>query len=64
MAETGGPGQGSAPTTVQNAMGTVDSGYNSYHAHASLYSAPPANAGPFSHKAGGYGSSYGTHYGY
>lgn len=54
-------GGGSAQT--QPAAPT-DQGYNSYAAHGSVYASPPNNAGHAGHAAGGYGSVYGTNYGY
>ncbi|EXB93216.1 Poly(rC)-binding protein 1 [Morus notabilis] len=42
----------------------TDQGYNSYAAHGSVYASPPNNAGHAGHTAGGYGSVYGTNYGY
>ncbi|XP_059440277.1 flowering locus K homology domain isoform X2 [Corylus avellana] len=56
MAEAG------APTQVQSG-GTTDPGYNSYAAHGSVYASPPSNPGNAGH-AGGYGSVYGSNYGY
>ncbi|XP_065852150.1 flowering locus K homology domain isoform X1 [Euphorbia lathyris] len=40
--------------------GSADQGYNPYAAHGSVYASPPSNPG----HAGGYGSVYGTNYGY
>ncbi|VVA12932.1 PREDICTED: flowering locus K homology [Prunus dulcis] len=51
-----------APQPTQTA-GSVDQGYNSYAAHGSVYSSPPSNQGHAGH-TGGYGSVYGSHYGY
>ncbi|XP_062084451.1 flowering locus K homology domain isoform X2 [Humulus lupulus] len=52
---------GSAAQT--QATGSTDQGYNSYAAHGSVYASPPSNSGHAGH-AGGYGSVYGTNYGY
>lgn len=43
--------------------GSADQGYNSYAAHGSVYASPPSNPGHAGH-AGGYGSVYGSNYGY
>lgn len=65
IAEAAAPGQAAPQATVQNPMEPVDQGYNSYSGHGSIYEAgPPANAGPLAHLGGGYGSAYGTNYGY
>ncbi|XP_010278104.1 PREDICTED: LOW QUALITY PROTEIN: flowering locus K homology domain [Nelumbo nucifera] len=58
MAEAAGPTQ----TPVG---GTTDQGYNSYPPHGSMYASPPSNnTGPAGQTAAGYGSVYGTNYGY
>lgn len=44
--------------------GSTDQGYNSYVAHGSVYTSPPSNQGHVGHTGGGYGSVYGTNYGY
>ncbi|XP_059652816.1 flowering locus K homology domain [Cornus florida] len=44
-------------------VGSTDQGYNSYNAHGSLYASPPSNPG-LAGQTGGYGSVYGTNYGY
>ncbi|GMY20803.1 flowering locus K homology domain isoform X1 [Fagus crenata] len=56
MADAGAPIQ-------PQAGGTTDQGYNSYPAHGSVYASPPSNPGHAGH-TGGYGSVYGTNYGY
>ncbi|XP_015576569.1 flowering locus K homology domain isoform X2 [Ricinus communis] len=56
MAEAG------APTQAQTG-GSTDQGYNPYAAHGSVYASPPSNPGHAGH-TGGYGSVYGTNYGY
>ncbi|KAK4596505.1 flowering locus K homology domain-like isoform X2 [Castanea sativa] len=58
MVDAGAPPPQQAP-----AGGTTDQGYNSYPAHGSVYASPPSNPGHAGH-AGGYGSVYGTNYGY
>lgn len=58
MVDAGAPPPQQAP-----AGGTTDQGYNSYAAHGSVYASPPSNPGHAGH-AGGYGSVYGTNYGY
>ncbi|KAF8394327.1 hypothetical protein HHK36_020535 [Tetracentron sinense] len=54
-----------AAGSTQSAMGgPTDQGYNSFPAHGSMYGSPPSNPGHPGHTAGGYGSGYGTNYGY
>ncbi|XP_068660395.1 flowering locus K homology domain-like [Aristolochia californica] len=56
-----------AAGTTQNPPSSVDPGYNSsYQSHGSMYSSPPAGTGHAGHTGtgGGYGSVYGTNYGY
>ncbi|KAJ7978131.1 RNA-binding KH domain-containing protein [Quillaja saponaria] len=53
MAEAAAPAQ-------QQSGGSADQGYNSYPPHGSVYASPPSNPG----HAGGYGSVYGSNYGY
>ncbi|KAE8712161.1 Flowering locus K-like proteiny domain [Hibiscus syriacus] len=48
-----------APAHAQ-AGGVPDQGYNPYAGHGSVYASPPTNSG----HAGGYGSVYGSNYGY
>ncbi|MBA0737455.1 hypothetical protein Gogos_010919 [Gossypium gossypioides] len=48
-----------APAQAQ-AGGVADQAYNPYAAHGSVYASPPSNPG----HAGGYGSVYGSNYGY
>ncbi|XP_044482874.1 flowering locus K homology domain isoform X2 [Mangifera indica] len=43
--------------------GSTDQGYNPYATHSSMYGSPPSNPGHTSH-TGGYGSVYGSNYGY
>lgn len=52
-----------APAAAQNAMGSMDHGYNSYQTHGPSYGSPPSNSGHAAH-AGGYGSTYSGNYGY
>ncbi|KAA8537053.1 hypothetical protein F0562_029531 [Nyssa sinensis] len=56
MAEAAGPAQ-------THSSGSTDQGYNSYAAHGSVYGSPSSNAG-LAGQSGGYGSVYGTNYGY
>ncbi|KAK4402193.1 Flowering locus K homology domain [Sesamum angolense] len=55
MAEAGGP-------QPQHST-SADQGYNSYGAHGSLYTSPPSNPN-HAGQTGGYGSVYGSSYGY
>ncbi|KAJ9180070.1 hypothetical protein P3X46_008360 [Hevea brasiliensis] len=54
--------EAAAPTQTQTG-GSTDQGYNPYAAHGSVYASPPSNQGHAGH-TGGYGSVYGTNYGY
>ena len=56
MADAGAP----QPTPTP---GSVDQGYNNYATHGSVYASPPSNQG-HAGQHGGYGSVYGSHYGY
>ncbi|GAV90702.1 KH_1 domain-containing protein, partial [Cephalotus follicularis] len=47
---------------TQNA-GPAEQGYNPYGGHSSMYASPPSNPGHAGH-TGGYGSVYGSSYGY
>ncbi|OMO71944.1 hypothetical protein CCACVL1_18029 [Corchorus capsularis] len=47
----------------QQPGGGADQAYNPYAAHSSVYPSPPSNPGHAGH-AGGYGSVYGSNYGY
>ncbi|KAL6009731.1 hypothetical protein ACLOJK_000160 [Asimina triloba] len=47
-----------------NPPGPIDPGYNSFQARGPMYASPPPNSGPATHASGGYGSAYGTNYGY
>ena len=51
-----------APTQAQTGGG-ADQAYNPYAAHSSVYASPPSNPGHAGH-TGGYGSVYGSNYGY
>ena len=52
-----------APAQPPPGVSAADQGYNPYPAHGSVYASPPSNQGHAGH-AGGYGSVYGTNYGY
>ncbi|XVF06349.1 hypothetical protein REPUB_Repub06bG0040300 [Reevesia pubescens] len=56
MAEAAAPAQGQAG-------GVADHAYNPYASHSSVYASPPSNPGHTGH-TGGYGSVYGSNYGY
>ena len=62
MADAAAAAAGGGSAQVQPTAAT-DQGYNSYAAHGSVYASPPNNAGHTGH-ASGYGSVYGTNYGY
>lgn len=47
----------------QQMGGSADQGYNPYATHGSMYGSPPSNPGHAGH-TGGYGSVYGSNYGY
>lgn len=49
-----------APQAQTQMGGSTDQGYNPYASHGSMYGSPPSNQG----HAGGYGSVYGSNYGY
>ncbi|KAL5837756.1 hypothetical protein ACOSQ3_014925 [Xanthoceras sorbifolium] len=51
-----------APAQTQMG-GSADQGYNPYASHGSMYGSPPSNPGHAGH-TGGYGSVYGSNYGY
>ncbi|XP_038716028.1 flowering locus K homology domain-like [Tripterygium wilfordii] len=51
-----------APGQAQQGR-SADQGYNPYASHGSMYASPPSNPGHGSH-TGGYGSVYGSNYGY
>ncbi|XP_022742612.1 flowering locus K homology domain-like [Durio zibethinus] len=53
--------EAAAPAQAQT--GAVDQAYNPYAAHSSVYASPPSNPGHAGH-TGGYGSVYGSNYGY
>ncbi|GLT80874.1 hypothetical protein SLA2020_522850 [Shorea laevis] len=55
--------EAAAPAQPPPAGGSADQGYNPYAAHGSMYASPPSNPGHAGH-AGGYGSVYGSNYGY
>ncbi|KAL6989451.1 hypothetical protein U1Q18_015200 [Sarracenia purpurea var. burkii] len=55
--------EAAAPAQAQTG-GSTDQGYNSYAAQGSVYAPPPSNAGLPGQTGGGYGSVYGTNYGY
>lgn len=55
---------GAGASAQAQAGGSTDQGYNSYAGHGSVYASPPANQAHASHAGGGYGSVYGTNYGY
>ncbi|OMP11659.1 hypothetical protein COLO4_03736 [Corchorus olitorius] len=52
-----------AGSAQQQPGGGGDQAYNPYAAHSSVYPSPPSNPGHAGH-AGGYGSVYGSNYGY
>ncbi|XVF31083.1 hypothetical protein REPUB_Repub16aG0115000 [Reevesia pubescens] len=52
-----------AAAPAQAAGGAADQAYNPYAAHSSVYASPPSNPGHAGH-TGGYGSVYGSNYGY
>ncbi|KDP23685.1 hypothetical protein JCGZ_23518 [Jatropha curcas] len=54
--------EAAAPAQAQTG-GSTDQAYNPYAAHGSVYASPPSNQGHTGH-TGGYGSVYGTNYGY
>ncbi|KAJ0080048.1 hypothetical protein Patl1_23261 [Pistacia atlantica] len=54
--------EAAAPSQAQMS-GSTDQGYNPYATHSSMYGSPPSNPGHASH-TGGYGSVYGSNYGY
>ncbi|KAA8544882.1 hypothetical protein F0562_019723 [Nyssa sinensis] len=54
--------EAAAPAHTQT-VGSTEQGYNSYAGHGSMYASPPSNAG-LAGQTGGYGSVYGTNYGY
>ncbi|WCJ39951.1 RNA-binding KH domain-containing protein [Euphorbia peplus] len=61
MAEAAAAAAAAAPTQAQTGGSAEQGGYNPYAAHGSVYASPPSNPG---HAGGGYGSVYGTNYGY
>ncbi|XVE62795.1 hypothetical protein DITRI_Ditri06bG0148600 [Diplodiscus trichospermus] len=54
--------EATAPAHAQTGGG-ADQAYNPYAAHSSVYTSPPTNPGHAGH-TGGYGSVYGSNYGY
>lgn len=54
--------EAAAPAQTQMG-GSADQGYNPYATHGSMYGSPPSNPGHAGH-TGGYGSVYGSNYGY
>ncbi|KAJ4719692.1 RNA-binding KH domain-containing protein [Melia azedarach] len=54
--------EAAAPSQAQMG-GSTDQGYNPYATHGSMYGSPPSNPGHAGH-TGGYGSVYGSNYGY
>lgn len=63
MADAAAAAAGGGSAQAQPTAATDQGGYNSYAAHGSVYASPPNNAGHTGH-TGGYGSVYGTNYGY
>ncbi|PKI44821.1 flowering locus K homology domain [Punica granatum] len=59
MAEAAAPAAQAQPGAPMD-QGYNSQGYSSYQAHGSVYASPPSNPG----HAGGYGSVYGSNYGY
>ncbi|KAF8392262.1 hypothetical protein HHK36_022604 [Tetracentron sinense] len=53
-----------AGSTQHPTGGSSNQGYNSFQAHGSTYASPPSNTVHAGHTTGGYGSAYGTNYGY